>query len=298
MTDADGRPVGGRRRAWVRRAWSGQDNLGSSFASAEYSTASAAPLECYKFFDGTTTYRYTSADLSVTLSVVDSGTYTPKAIERDSIDFSQEDTSQAIAVRLPRTDPLAGLFIAYNPVNPVAVTIYRKHRNTAEEVTIFVGRIVTVTFDGPQASLTCAPISEVFRRRVPSLVYQSQCNWALYGSGCGIAKASFKDSGTVLSVSGPTLRAAVFATRPDGWYENGWAELANGDKRFIIRHVGDTITLQSPFPNGSVGTGSAIDGYAGCDRSEATCAAKFSNLNRHLGFPRIPSRNPYEGSIL
>jgi uncharacterized phage protein (TIGR02218 family) len=295
ITDADGRPVGGSRRVRRPRAVSGQDLQNFGYAAYEQAQGPgliAIPVECYKFTHGATVFRYTSADRSITLAQLDSGTYTPTVLDRDAI-----DTTQAIGVRMPAANAVAQLFALYNPISPVALTIYRKHRLDPEEIIIFVGQVVTASFDGPQATLTCAPISDAFRRLTPSIVYQSQCNWNLYGTGCGLNKNNFKDSGAVLAVSGAIVRATVFGTRPAGWYNNGWAELANGDRRFIIDHIGDAITLQSPFPS-TLTVGAAIDAYAGCDRSEAACMSKFDNLLHHLGFPRIPSRNPYEGSIV
>lgn len=301
--DAHTRLVGRRRtrrQLFRRRIISGWDHLASNYARFETAQGAGVvgfPTEFFKFVVGSTIYRYTSGDIAIALTTADVGTYMPTVVERDAIDYSQEDTAQNVTVRLLRSDPVAQMFIAYSPVAPVAVTIIRKHRSQTEEMVIFVGKVVAASFDGPEASLVCAPISEVFRRQVPGIIFQSQCNWALYGAGCGVAKASFKDSGTLAAVAGTTLTAAVFATRADGWFNNGWIELANGDRRFVINHVGGQVALQSAFPPTLV-AGAAIDAYAGCDRSEATCAAKFNNLVRHLGFPRIPTRNPYDGSLV
>lgn len=298
MTISSENVVSRRRRRRGGRAFSGTNFPGSGYEaleSAQGGETVGEPVECYRFSVGATVYRYTSADRNITLAIADVGTYTPTVVDRDSIDFSQEDTAQNVAVRLLTADPVAQLFIAYNPIVPVALTIIRKHRTDPEEVVQFVGKVLSVVFEGPQATLTCAPISEVFRRRIPSLVFQSQCNWALYGPGCGLDKNAFKDSGTVLAVSGASVQAAIFGTRPDGWYNNGWLELASGDRRFILAHVGEVVTLQTAFP--ALTVGASVDAYAGCDRTETTCAAKFNNLVNHLGFPRIPTRNPYDGKL-
>lgn len=299
MNDADGAVVRGARRPRRRRAWSGT-HVAATQGYAAYEQAVGPglfgePVECYKFTVGATTYRYTSADRNVSLAVVDSGTYVPSVVSHDEQVYSQEDASENIAVKVPRTTPVAQLFVAYNPPGFVVLSIFRKHRADPEEITLFVGRVLSCTFDGPEATLTCAPISQVFRRRIPSLVIQPQCNWNLYGTGCGVDKLLFKDSGTVLAVSGAVVRAFVFGTRPAGWYNNGWLELASGERRYIVSHVGDAVTLQTSFP--ALAVGASVDAFAGCDRTEATCASKFANLVNHLGFPRVPTRNPYSGSV-
>jgi uncharacterized phage protein (TIGR02218 family) len=296
ISDADGRAVAGLRRQHRRRVVSTPLPATTfGYAAYEQGAVLAEPVECYKFTAGGTVYRYTSADRSVVLAMVDSGTYAPAVVSHDEQVYSQEDASENITVKVPRTNPIAQLFIAYNPPGFVVLSIYRKHRADPEEITIFVGRVLSCNFEGPEAALVCAPISQAFRRRIPSLVVQPQCNWNLYGSGCGVNKLSFKDSGTVIATSGVVVQAAVFGTRPAGWYNNGWLELASAERRYIVSHVGDTVTLQTPFA--ALAAGTAIDAYAGCDRTEATCASKFANLVNHLGFPRVPTRNPYSGSI-
>jgi len=268
------------------------------FDNYERSAYLGEPVELYKFVYSPTTQRYTSTDRNIT--VTGDGTYAAEAISRDPIDFTNEDTASTITIRVPRTNAVAQLFVNYLPTVPVGVTIYSKHRNDPEVRVRFVGKVVSASFEDPAAALVCAPISQVLRRKIPSIVFQSHCNWPLYGGGCGVAKASFKDSGTVLSQVGSVVRAAVFATRPDGWYENGWVQITsgvqNGQRRFVVRHVGDAVTVMNPFS--VIGLfAAAIDGFAGCDRTEATCVSKFANLVNHMGWPRIPTRNPFGQSL-
>lgn len=266
------------------------------YDALEQSQYLGEPVEAYRFTSGATEYRYTSADVDL---VVAGATYTRETIARDAIDYSNEDNSATISVRLPRTNPVGALFTSYLPPAPVALTIFRKHRGDPEVVVRFVGRVLSWGLEGPAVVLTCAPISQMLRRKVPMLVFQSHCNWPLYSPGCTVARASFKVSGTVTEATGPLLRAAVFATKPDGWFRNGWVEVTSGgqlgQRRFVVQHVGDAVTLMNPF-TGSV-VGATVDGFAGCDRTEATCAAKFSNLVNHMGWPRIPTRNPFGASI-
>jgi len=264
----------------------------AGYETFERSLAEGCPVECYRFVSGATEFRYTSADETITLAT---GAYAPEVVVRDSADFSQEDTAGNITVRLGRSNPVALLGVSYVPPTPVFLTIYRKHRGDPETIIHWQGRVVSWSFNGPEATLTCAPISQIFRRRVPAIAFESQCNWHLYGPGCTVAKASFKDSGTVSAVSGVNVNSAVAATRASGWFRNGWLEIATGERRFIVDHVGDLIVLMNKLPALAVGT--AIDLYAGCDRTEAVCSSKFSNLVNHLGFPRVPTRNPYGGAI-
>lgn len=287
-----------RSRRRVARAIS-HGEVSSSGGFGAYEAAQgpglmSEPVEGFKFEQGANVWRLTSADRSITFL---DGTFDPVAISRGELDFSQEDTAQTLAIQLPADHPVALLFIAYNPATPVTITAWRRHRPDEDEVVIFpAGQIISWNFEGAVATLTCAPVSNSFRRRVPALVFQSHCNWALYGPGCGLDKNTFKSSGFVTAYSGTAVRAAAFALKPDGWFVNGWAELANLERRYIIGHVGDTLTLQVPFS--ALAIGQAIDAFAGCQRTEDVCEQKFNNLVHHLGFPRIPTRNPYAGSVV
>lgn len=266
----------------------------------EKSRSAGFPIECYRFAVGLTVYRYTSADSVVNAALGGDGAadFMPEAISRNDLNFNQEDHSGTITIGLGRFNPVAQMFMAYSPSGPAAVTIYRRHLYDPDNefVVAFTGKVVAAIFDGSLVQLTCAPLSAVLRRNIPRLMFQRACNWALYGAGCGVAKASFKITGTVGSASGFNLTATVFGTKPDGWLIGGWVELASGEKRFVENHVGTTVTLQSPF-FGLVG-GEAIDAYAGCDRSEATCLGKFNNLANHSGFERIPAKNPFDAGMV
>ncbi|OGS01547.1 MAG: hypothetical protein A2V88_02670 [Elusimicrobia bacterium RBG_16_66_12] len=100
----------------------------------------------------------------------------------------------------------------------------------------------------------------------------------------------------VATVSGVEVRSATFAAQPSGWYLNGWMEDVVGEKRFIVGHLGDTITLMNPYP--ALAPGDTVVVVAGCDRTEATCVAKFNNFGNYLGFPRLPTRNPFTGPVV
>ena len=243
---------------------------------------------------GSTIYRWTSGDSIVNLDIPGDGAlnYVPEPIERSQAEFSNEDQAGTITVTVSRFNPIGQMFMAFNPPSPVSLSIYRQHLGDIQAVLIFVGKVVAATFDGSDVQLSCAPMTAIFKRNIPRLMYQRECNWALYGPGCTVNKELFKDAGVVTGISGRTVSADVFGTRADGWYKGGWAELGDGTKRYITAHVGTIITLQSPFFG--LAAGATIFAFAGCDRSEATCLTKFNNLVNHLGFQRLPTRNPFE----
>lgn len=259
----------------------------------EKSRYQANPIECYRI-KGSTIWRFTSADLRVWLDVAGDGlqVYQPEIIGRGEPSFSQEQSSGQIEVTLPAWNVVAQLFIPFTPPAPIEISIYRLHGDDGGVATIFLGKIIGAKFDGPEATLICAPFSAELKRQIPRIACQATCNWATYSPGCGLNRNDFKDVGTISSISGYDVRAAIFATRADGWFNAGYLELADGTSRYITSHVGDRVTLQSPIVGLIVGA--AISAFAGDDRTEATCASKFNNLANHLGFKRMPTRNPYQ----
>jgi uncharacterized phage protein (TIGR02218 family) len=263
-----------------------------TYAARETSKYSGQPIELYRFAQGVNLWLYTSGDVTYTKA---SEIYVPEVISRNEIDQNNEDGAGSIEITVPRDNAVAALWISYLPVTPVGVTIYRLHRGDSEIVTTFVGKVATVRFEDSEATITAMPISEALRRQIPAELYQRPCNHALYSAGCGVNKTAFRVTGTISSVSGATIKSPAFATKPDGWFTTGFVERSDGDIRFVMSHVGDTITLMNPFP--SLAAGESMNAYAGCDRTEAMCTSKFSNLPNHLGYARIPTKSPFNGSI-
>ena len=264
-----------------------------SFDSRETSAYSGAPVECYRFVQGSSVWLFTSADADV---VLPSGTYAREVIRSGQLDHSQEAGAGELEVRLPRDNPVARLFVTYLPPQRVALTVYRAHRGEeSTPATFFLGEVAATRFEDSEAILSCLPISQALRRRIPVLVYQTQCNWPLYSAGCGVSQTAFRDPILIGTVSGVIVTSADFALRTSGWFRNGWLEGPTGERRWIVEHVGNTVTLLAPLAG--LAPGQAAYAFAGCDRTETVCAAKFGNLVNHLGFARIPNRNPYQGSV-
>jgi len=264
-----------------------------SYDVTERSVYEGQPVECYRIAQGSRLWTLTSADREVTIAA---GTFTPGTITRSSQDFSSEDTSAEITIRVPRISEFAAPFIAYVPESPMYVSIYRFHRGAeSEAIAIFIGKVVAVSFEESEAVVRCAPITHVLTRRFPYLTYQTQCNWMLYSLACGVDPNSFKTDVTVTTVDGAEVVSNDFLAHASGWFNGGFILRANGTRRFIVDHVGNTVTLMSPFED--LEALEEVQAYAGCQKTEADCAARFANLDRHLGFARIPYRNPHESGV-
>jgi len=264
-----------------------------TYDAREKSRYGGQPIEGFKFVQGNNSWFYTSADREI---VLPAGSFSPTVISRTELDFSQEDTGESVDVSLPRDNPVVELFIGDLPSTPVWITIYRAHRNDESlAVTIFAGRVIRAHFEESQATLRCASLLTILNRSLPILTIQTHCNHVLFSVGCGVNPTVSRDSITIATVTGATIVSADFALRADQWFRSGRLENPQGETRFIVDHVGDTIELFSAMPG--LGPGNVVWAYWGCDHLEATCANKFSNLDNHLGWSRLPGRNPFDGRI-
>lgn len=259
-----------------------------TFAAREISRYFGKPFELFLFSTTGASYYYTSADRAITYN---SKTYSPLPMKRTEVDQNSEAKSGAIKVTIPRTSDIAGLFVAFIPESPLSLVIYKGHTGDPdnEVVVEFTGSVISAEFDD-HCTLVCAPEQELLKRRVPVQQFLSMCPWVLYGAGCNLNKDNFRVTGTVSSVSSVTVQAAVFATKPDGWFRSGYLEYGN-QRRLIVAHVGNTVTLVSQMMG--LANGASIFAYAGCNRTESDCKNKFNNFTRFWGFTHIPNQNPF-----
>ena len=264
-----------------------------TFDSREKSRNDAQPVECYRFAQGDRLWLLTTADQAVTLPT---GTYQPDVLVRGALNHNQEDGSGSLEITVPRDSSIAEPFILFVPTTRITLTVYRAHRGDESLAEVkFVGTVSSVVFDGSAAKVRCAPLQAAFTRTVPRQTFHGACAWALYGPGCGVDSGAFRDTALLGTVSGITLTSSDFALRASGWYTNGWLQGPGGDIRFVVDHVGSTVTLMSAMPG--LASGQTVQIFAGCARTEAVCASKFANLDNFLGFPRIPSRDPQQKGL-
>lgn len=262
-----------------------------SYADHESSQHAGEPVDCYLFSHGVDVWRITSAAEPHTLT---DGTYVPEAITGSSIRRSREWDSGKLTVTLDYLHPIARLFQLTRPRQPVTLKVYNVHRDEPEEVVRFNGEVQQAQSTGRTVILECVPLTYRFRKRIPQLIYASKCPLALYGPRCGVDRTAFGELMGVASITAATLTAPPLGGQIDGWWVNGYVQTLAGETRFIIGHSGNDIVLEYPL---DVVPGEQITVYPGCDRTEATCRDKFSNLPNHLGFARIPVKELFGKGI-
>jgi uncharacterized phage protein (TIGR02218 family) len=131
--------------------------------------------------------------------------------------------------------------------------------------------------------------------------YQRLCDADLGDGRCGIDldDPAFKGSGTVVSATdGRIIVASGLGSFAEDWFTFGrlaWMSGANaGTAVEVRRHAKSSSAVSlvlwqaAPLP---VQAGDTFDITAGCDKTFATCTAKFANTDNFRGFPHMPGND-------
>lgn len=280
----------------------------------ERSAFSGKPVQLYEFIrtsDGTD-YRwlYNSSDRDLTyLSVV----WEAIPISDDGIKLSSEAVSTDLVVTMPISEPFCEQFRlnGTTPSDTVWLRIRRVHGGDIEGIDsgqAIIRNDALITWIGTvnginqtselEAKVRCSMLSASLKRGGLRYGYQKNCPHVLYASNtCKVDKEAFRVAGQVVSITGSMINTAEFALFPVGWFNGGFIEynLISGvlERRIILTHAGGNVSIMG-LPVG-ISIGDIVYAFPGCDRTVATCVAKFNNLANMGGFPHSPGRNPFDG---
>lgn len=271
-----------------------------SYTTRELSIESGAPVELYKFTIGVDrVYRFTQSEFPV---VYLGETYYPGIKDRSNPVMSPEIEQSKLTVIVDRNFVIAELFQENAPRATVWVTIYRKHEgdDDSQVISYWQGRIEGIKIDGEDsAELTMGTLESGLRRNIFTPSYQSTCRFFLYDGRCPVPDSAFKIDALITATNGLELVSADFDLYPDGYFKLGVIETDNFDSRFIVDHIGDTVTLIAPFE--SPVTGLTVSALAGCDQVRSTCRTKFgayTNDGRDFGgCDLVPDDNLFEKGL-
>lgn len=158
---------------------------------------------------------------------------------------------------------------------------------------LFAGRVSDTTISRYEAQLTVNSDAELLNVMVPRNVYQPGCGNTLFDGSCGLAKSAYLVTGTATSATDAT--GTTFGTalaQASGYFAQGWAVGVAGPNAGIGRTIktfssGVIQTIQ-PWP-AAVAIGNTFQVFPGCDKTQATCIAKYANVARFRGHPYVPA---------
>lgn len=242
--------------------------------------------------------------------------YKAVPISDDGVKLSSEGQSTNLIVKMPIMEDFPRDF-RFGGTMPSDSVWLRVRRAQGDEIANLDGEAPTVVGDVPitwvgtvdgisqtdeiTAQITCSMISASLNRSGLRYGYQRNCPHVLYAAqGCRANKELFRVTAAISYVDRQLIRADVFGTYQDGWFNGGWVEyqLPHGpyDRRMIIGHSGDTIRVAGFLAGLTVAR--TVWVFPGCDRTFDTCQAKFDNLPNYGGFTDTPGRNPFDGQPL
>lgn len=129
--------------------------------------------------------------------------------------------------------------------------------------------------------------------------FTAACSAALGDGRCGVNLASWRATADVTSTDGAALlRSVALASYDDGLFRAGSLRWTSGANAGLVQDVRDhraanveaVIALWSS-PPAPIAAGDAFEITAGCDKSFATCRARFANGANFRGFPHIPGND-------
>lgn len=160
-------------------------------------------------------------------------------------------------------------------------------------VNLFTGLVAEVEADASIVRLKVNSRLRALNTAYPRNYVLPMCNHALFDTGCTLNKATYAVSGTVSGTPTNTSFNTNLA-QADGYFALGyvvWLTGANaGEISFVKSYLnasGNVTVLYplSPIPS----AGDTFTAYPGCDKLEATCNTKYSNLAHFRGFPFCPT---------
>jgi uncharacterized phage protein (TIGR02218 family) len=133
------------------------------------------------------------------------------------------------------------------------------------------------------------PVGRYLRRRCDAELGDGRC-------GMSLAAAEFSGAGTVLETVAPnSFRVEGLHVFEAGWFSHG--RLTSSGRTFPVsdhrRAAGETIIVSEA----DMADGATFSIVAGCDKSFATCKAKFGNALNFRGFPHLPGNDAAYGYV-
>ena len=135
------------------------------------------------------------------------------------------------------------------------------------------------------SSLLERSVARRFTRRCDADLGDKRC-------GVGLDDPRLRAVGAVLAVASPgVLKVSNLDAFADDWFAHGRLDVTGGANAGlsveIVSSRAETLHLWEPLPL-AVEIGDSCRVTAGCDRTFATCGAKFANRLNFRGFPHMP----------
>jgi uncharacterized phage protein (TIGR02218 family) len=157
----------------------------------------------------------------------------------------------------------------------------------------FVGRVSTIDeITESSVTVTCKDLSELFNQNVPLHVLQPACYHTLFDVGCGLTRATFEINTTATGASTVNQIVTAALGQASGYFDLGVLQFTSGVLNTLKFPIRQYINPGTFFPNAPLpaapANGDGIRLIPGCDKTLATCIAKFANKANYGGQDFVP----------
>lgn len=153
------------------------------------------------------------------------------------------------------------------------------------------GQLGEVSLKNHQFTAEVRGLNESLNQKVGNL-YSPLCRAILGDARCKVNLAAFTVTGTVTGVTNNRIFTDENRGEDTGWFNFGTITFTSGNNNGLTMEVkefiaGGDIILVLPM-SFAVRAGDTYSMVAGCDKTPATCKAKFNNILNFRGEPDVP----------
>lgn len=253
-----------------------------SYPTIEQSEYSAAQTFLYQFATPFGSYNWTSAPLAITASIdsVNTQFLHPRGgISHNDPTMSPQADRGNMEITVSHRNPIIRAHREFPPPGDTSVTVWRQNEVGGDPQAVWSGVVVETPIIGSTGIIRCQHVAAlVAGSEGLSEKWAPTCPFMTYHFPCPAQVANHSTAVTVTDIDTENMTVEVSGiTQIDGWFNAGVFSVANGDKRFILDHTGDVLTLLQNFPTSSLKVGDAATLIDGDDHLYQTCRDKFGS---------------------
>lgn len=251
-----------------------------SYPATEVSEYNASQVFLYEFVGPSGTYRWTNAPLAVTASIATVSTtflHPRGGISHNDPTMSPQADRGNLEITVSHRNPIIRAHREFPPPGDTEVTVWRQNEVGGDVFQIWSGVVVETPIVGSTGIIRSQHwaavvagsegLSEKWAPTCPFMTYQFPCPAQVANHSTAVVVTAIDTENFTVEVSG--------ITQIDNWFNAGVFAVANGDKRFILDHTGDVLTLLQNFPVSSLKVGDSVTLIDGDDHLYQTCRDRF-----------------------